>query len=71
MRVTFVPASASPPTNFLLTLNKQDKVSHIKEQLRALMEVNVAMPIELAEVLHHHIARILVSFVNWPLQWPY
>ncbi|EEB11671.1 predicted protein [Pediculus humanus corporis] len=57
--VTFVPANSNPPTKFLLTLNKQDKIIKIKEHLRKLMKVNVTMSLELAEVLHHHIARIL------------
>lgn len=62
--VTFVPANSNPPTKFLLTLNKQDKIVKIKEHLRKVMKVNVTMSLELAEVLHHHIARILVSFAK-------
>lgn len=59
--VTFVPASSSPPTKFLLTLNKQEKVKHIREKLCTMLEVSSSTSVEIAEVLHHHIARFLVS----------
>ncbi|XP_022190095.1 ubiquitin carboxyl-terminal hydrolase 10 [Nilaparvata lugens] len=58
--VTFVPASKSVPVQYVVTLNKRDKVSTLKEQmLRLLEDSDVRGPIILAEVLENHIAKFL------------
>ncbi|XP_052783368.1 uncharacterized protein LOC128219583 [Mya arenaria] len=48
----------SEPTRYLLTMHKQDKISHVKQQLCALIGRNVGDLI-IAEVLDWHISRIL------------
>jgi ubiquitin carboxyl-terminal hydrolase 4/11/15 len=58
--VTFVPANAKP-IRYLVTLNKQDKVLKLKEQLIKCIGHDAPKNIALAEVLDSHIARILVS----------
>ncbi|RZF43319.1 hypothetical protein LSTR_LSTR001580 [Laodelphax striatellus] len=58
--VTFVPASRSVPVQYVVTLNKRDKISTLKEQLLRLLEdSDVRGPIVLAEVLENHIAKFL------------
>ena len=59
--VTFVPASSKNPIRYLVTLNKQDKVIKLKEQLINCIGQDAPKNIALAEVLDSHIARILVS----------
>lgn len=58
--VTFVPASSKKPVRYLVTLNKQDKVMKLKEQLIKSIGQEAPKNIALAEVLDSHIARILV-----------
>lgn len=60
--VTFVPASSKTPIRYLVTLNKQDKVIKLKEQLTKCIGQDAPKNIALAEVLDSHIARILVSW---------
>lgn len=60
--VTFVPASSKNPIRYLVTLNKQDKVIKLKEQLINCIGQDAPKNIALAEVLDSHIARILVSW---------
>ncbi|XP_069684721.1 uncharacterized protein [Periplaneta americana] len=57
--VTFVPASSKEPIRYLVTLNKQDKVIKLKEQLIKCIGQDAPKNIALAEVLDSHIARIL------------
>uniref|UniRef100_A0A8D8Y791 ubiquitinyl hydrolase 1 n=1 Tax=Cacopsylla melanoneura TaxID=428564 RepID=A0A8D8Y791_9HEMI len=71
--VTFVPASCTgsssggSPIQCLVTVNKQDRVSHIKQSVCKLL--NIDCDLLLAEVLDHHIAKFLepnslVRYVN-------
>ncbi|PSN45203.1 hypothetical protein C0J52_07148 [Blattella germanica] len=57
--VTFVPASSKEPIKYLVTLNKQDKVVKLKEQLIKCVGQDAPKNLALAEVLDSHIARIL------------
>nr|XP_018899838.1 PREDICTED: ubiquitin carboxyl-terminal hydrolase 15-like [Bemisia tabaci] len=57
--VTFVPAKSHEPVEYLLTLNKQDRVANIKEHLLKLLDEPVASQLMVAEVLDNHIAKIL------------
>ncbi|KAJ9574660.1 hypothetical protein L9F63_008192, partial [Diploptera punctata] len=57
--VTFVPASSKEPVRYLVTLNKQDKVVKLKEQLIKSIGQDAPKNLALAEVLDSHIARIL------------
>lgn len=57
--VTFVPAASNNAVKYLVTLNKQDKVKNLKEQVMLRMGDNAPKSIALAEVLDSHIARIL------------
>lgn len=59
--VTFVPAKSHEPMEYLLTLNKQDRVANIKEHLLKLLDEPVASQLMVAEVLDNHIAKILVT----------
>ena len=59
--VTFVSTSSKEPVRYLLTLNKQDKVVKLKEQLLKSIGQDAPKNIALAEVLDSHIARTLVS----------
>lgn len=60
--VTFVPANAKKPIRYLVTLNKQDKIIKLKEELIKCIGHDAPKNIALAEVLDSHIARILVSW---------
>ncbi|XP_066993985.2 uncharacterized protein [Anabrus simplex] len=57
--VTFVPATSSSSTKYLVTLNKQDRVKSLKEQVLLRLGENGPKNIALAEVLDSHIARVL------------
>lgn len=57
--VTFVPANAKKPIHYLVTLNKQDKIIKLKEELIKCIGHDAPKNIALAEVLDSHIARIL------------
>jgi ABC-type metal ion transport system substrate-binding protein len=69
--VTFVPASSKNPIRYLVTLNKQDKVIKLKEQLIKCVGQDAPKNIALAEVLDSHIARILVSWNCWVVKVSY
>lgn len=56
--VTFVCAMAGDPVQYLVTVNKRDRVAHIKEQLLQQLCRPVSALV-LAEVLDNHIAKIL------------
>jgi ubiquitin carboxyl-terminal hydrolase 4/11/15 len=60
--VTFVPANAKKAIRYLVTLNKQDKIIKLKEQLIKCIGHDAPKNIALAEVLDSHIAKILVSW---------
>jgi ubiquitin carboxyl-terminal hydrolase 4/11/15 len=60
--VTFVQANANKPIRYLVTLNKQDKIIKLKEELINCIGHDAPKNIALAEVLDSHIARILVSW---------
>ncbi|KAK7793466.1 hypothetical protein R5R35_013843 [Gryllus longicercus] len=57
--VTFVPAVSNNAVKYLVTLNKQDKVKNLKDQVISRMGESGPKNIALAEVLDSHIARIL------------
>lgn len=62
--LTYVPLQAEPVIKILLTLNKQDKVRHLRDAIIALRVkeghvLDEGITIVLAEVLDHHIAKFL------------
>lgn len=63
--LTYVPLEAEPVIKILLTLNKQDKVRHLRDAIISLRVkeghiLDEGVTIVLAEVLDHHIAKFLV-----------
>lgn len=58
--VTFIGDNNAVPMQYMLTVNKRDKVSCIKKQLLHLIG-KPSLELVLAEVLDNHIAKILVS----------
>lgn len=60
--VTYVPADDSRPIRCVLELNKQSRLSRVKEELIKVLELNVlSSSIVFAEVFENHIAKFLVS----------
>lgn len=64
--ITYVPLEAGPVFKILLTMNKQDKVRHLREaiidlRLKEGLPLDKGVTIVLAEVFDHHIAKFLVS----------
>lgn len=64
--ITYVPLEAGPVVKILLTMNKQDKVRHLREaiidlRLKEGFHLDKGVTIVLAEVFDHHIAKFLVS----------
>ncbi|XP_049763411.1 uncharacterized protein LOC126092050 [Schistocerca cancellata] len=57
--VTFVSAANDKAVKYLLTLNKQERVVRLKEELLKCMGKDAPKHVALAEVLDSHIARIL------------
>lgn len=48
------------PKQYLLVLDKRDRISKVKDLLHQMIETE--KDIIMAEVLDHHVARIVVSF---------
>lgn len=70
--VTFVPMSCaggvSSPIQCMVTVNKQDRVHHVKSSVAKLLAIDAELLL-LAEVLDHHVAKflepnILVRYIN-------
>lgn len=62
--VTYVPLDAAPAVKILLTMNKQDKVRHLRDEIVALRSkeghpLDESITLVLAEVFDHHIAKFL------------
>ena len=62
LTVTYIPASGEAPVRCVVSLNKQSRVSKLKEELlKTLGKEDVSTTsIALAEVFENHIAKILV-----------
>ena len=58
----FVSCDNKQPIRFLVTLNKQDKVQHLKTELRRLIGEDESCDLVIAEVFKRHVSRILVSY---------
>ena len=48
------------PVRYLVTLNKQDKVLQLKNELRLLIGEDESCDLVIAEVFNRHVSRILV-----------
>ncbi|XP_058798779.1 ubiquitin carboxyl-terminal hydrolase 4-like isoform X2 [Phymastichus coffea] len=71
LTVTYIPANGESPIRCVVSLNKQSRVSKLKEELLKTLEKNdvSTSSIAVAEVLENHIAKILednlmLKFVN-------
>lgn len=67
-----MPLESGPVIKILLTLNKQDKVRHLRDAIIALRlkeghPLDDGITIVLAEVFDHHIAKILVSYMLYTI----
>lgn len=60
--VTFVSATNKPPIKYLITVNKQDDIKKVKNELVNLMDENKHPEfLVVAEVFNRHISKILVK----------
>lgn len=65
--VTFIPSACERnPVQYLITLNKRDKISKLREQLVQLLNKTEVkgLTIVLAEVFDNHIAKMLVGILK-------
>lgn len=62
--VTFVSATNKPPVKYLITVNKQDDIKKVKNELVNLIgEDKHSDLLVVAEVLNKHISKILVRIL--------
>lgn len=63
--VTYIPASGEPAIKCVVSLNKQSRVSKLKEEILKTLEKDdvPTSSIAVAEVLENHIAKILVIII--------
>jgi len=57
--IIFVPCDNKQPVRYLLTLHRQDTVKRLRSQLVQVLGEDESCDLTIAEVLDHHVARVL------------